>query len=357
MRNLTYITSLFILVVLSCKKVDDNDASQKHSEVSLHLEDTVGTSYFGGVHIASEKKAILGRVLFYDPHLSINNAVSCASCHKQEFAFADNAAFSRGFENKLTGRNSLAIQNLSFNSGFDAPGLFWDGREKNLNDLLLRPLTNHIEMGVADPEEMVSKLNNLGYYKGLVKDAEYGDELTLDNIGEALAIFMVSLKSDNTRLDDFQNNDIEFTALETHGANLFTSKYDCGSCHRLEPDAYKSFVEIANIGLDKNPKDIGAGVMNSFSGIGSFKAPSLRNIAVTGPYMHDGRFNTLEEVLEHYSTGIQAAEHLDWRLRNDDGTPMRMNITEQDKKALIAFLNTLTDHEFLTDRRFSNPFK
>lgn len=363
MRKLTLITLLLIIVAFSCKKAADNNAHGNYTEAKLHLDDTVGVNYFGGAApIAWEKKAILGRVLFYDPHLSINNAVSCASCHKQQFAFADNVALSRGFENKLTGRNSLAIQNLSMNGVIvnpsrDMPGLFWDGREDDLKSLILRPLTNHIEMGVANPEEMVAKLNDIPYYKGLVKDAEYGDALTLDDIGEALAVFMNTLRSDSTRFDDFMSNRVELSALESYGGSLFHSKYNCNNCHRLEPDAYQSFIEIANIGLDKNPKDIGAGITNRFNGKGAFKAPSLRNIAVTAPYMHDGRFSTLDDVLEHYSAGIQDVEELDWRLRNDDGTPMRMDISKEDKRALIAFLNTLTDYKFLTDKRFSNPFK
>lgn len=354
-------TSIF---ALSCKKNSDKAAVAPATEVYLDLSDTTGKYFKGNYPEVTDMKAVLGRVLFYDKQLSVNNAIACASCHKQEFAFADNVAASRGFEGRLTGRNSMALQNFTsgnptnifspFTTGF----LFWDGRESSLINLVSRPILNHVEMGMDDINKLPTKLAALGYYQNLFRDAYGDDSITMERVADAMAFFMSSIVSGESRFDRYLQQKEELTALEMHGFQLFNQKYNCASCHRIVTGAYPSS-QIANIGLDATTTDRGAGILggNFNFADGSFKVPNLRNVARTAPYMHDGRFNTLEEVMEHYSKGIQNHPGLDDRLKDEYGEPMHMNISDIEKQSIIAFLNTLTDYAMLTEPKYSNPFK
>ncbi len=342
-------------------------------------------------------KATLGRVLFYDKQMSKNNSVSCASCHKQSAGFADNTSVSVGLENKKTERNTPAIQNLSVES-FDsllfttngninfinmAPSfqpLFWDARESNLTTLMLQPVTNHIEMGITNVDDLVSKLNKIDYYKPLVQKAYGKNELSREDISEALANFNASIRTAKTVFDKVVNKELSPQDLKPNellGMQLFTSEqYNCSGCHKSVMagpmiasggSAYGGdntnggAIDIAsfssNIGLDNAGADNGIGQVSGAASLnGSFRIPDLHNVALTAPYMHDGRFATLEEVIGHYSHNIIGSANLDSRLKNANGTPKQLNINETDKKALIAFLNTLTCKEVTTDVKFSNPF-
>jgi cytochrome c peroxidase len=310
------------------------------------------------------QKATLGRVLFYERRLSLNSSVACASCHQQDAAFSDKVAFSRGFENKLTRRNSMPIQNLGFSTGgvifnpFQSNGaFFWDARETNLKDLISRPITNHVEMGIDDVSELPTRLVGLPYYQDLFKKAYGSEEITVDKIADAMTIFLVAIRAENTRFDQVNQGLGSYNALELEGQRLFNTKYDCASCHQLFPQAYSS-AQFMNIGLEFPNVDKGMGaVTNNAQLNGMFKIPNLRNVALTAPYMHDGRFATLDDVLEHYSHGIQDDPNLDERLRATTGQPLRMNISDNEKTAIIAFLNTLTDYSMITDEKYSDPFK
>jgi cytochrome c peroxidase len=308
----------------------------------------------------------LGRVLFYDKQLSVNNSVACASCHKQAFAFSDNARFSRGFENRITTRNSMPIQNIGtpFFGFFGDPiffsqALFWDGREHDLENLVLRPIVNHVEMGITDLDQLTEKLQQVPYYKALFTDAYGTDEINPYKIGVAVGGFMRNITSRNTKMDKAMMGSSSLTPIEQRGLALFFEKYDCNSCHQVQdPNGYIAAGTFSNIGLDPVYVDNGlALVSKNANDNGNFKIPSLRNVALTAPYMHDGRFGTLSEVIDHYSTGIANHPSLDHRLRGGNGEPMRMNITNSEKEALIAFLNTMTDHTMITDPKFSSPFK
>lgn len=319
----------------------------------------------------------LGRVLFYDQQLSLNNTISCSSCHKQNLAFSDNVRFSRGFENKLTARNSMPIQNLMAFGGFIAldakplppdvgfvpsnfgSHLFWDGRETDLKKMVLRPMVNHVEMGITDVEALSDKLSEIPYYQDLFTKA-YGDSfVTKERVSEALGWFLSSINSNNTRLDKSLRSGESLSALEMKGQMLFITKYDCNSCHGVQfTNGYAFLGTFANIGLDAAYSDDGLSKVTKRSGdAGKFKVPSLRNVELTAPYMHDGRFESLEEVIDHYSEGIADHPNLDKRLKDESGAPRRMDITEPEKDALIAFLRTLTDEEMIRDPRFSDPFK
>jgi cytochrome c peroxidase len=325
------------------------------------------------------KIATLGRVLFYDTRLSINNAVSCGSCHKQQFAFADNAALSKGFEDRLTKRNSPPIQNLFGSTFHGVPNikqaqinLFWDGRENNIQNLIVRPISNHVEMGIDDLTKLPAKLAAVSYYAQLFTDAYGSSEITNDKISNAVAMFISSIQSTHSRFDQSnisqdssvllvgsQSNIGILSPEEQHGYVLFMTKYNCASCHHIITNTYTQSESFIDAGLDATYSDLGRGVIsNSSADNGKFKIPSLHNVALTAPYMHDGRFKTLEEVIDHYSTGIEYSANLNVMFVDSTYNQARqMNISAADKQALVAFLKTFTDYQMITDPKFSNPFK
>jgi cytochrome c peroxidase len=312
--------------------------------------------------------ATLGRVLFYDNMLSINNTIACASCHVQQFAFSDGKKSSLGVTAARTSRNSLAIMNASRERGY-----FWDLRESSLQSMVLKPIQNHVEMGFDKMDNVVANLKNVPYYKDLFQKAYGSSDVTVDKVATALTQYLSSMKSHTAKYDiGRQTGFANFNNMELLGMDLFTRQLYCKNCHQ-EPDFNSSWGGIANIGLDLDYEDEGAGALtpdrdNFFAGLdGGFKIPSLRNIALTGPYMHDGRFNTLEEVIEHYNSGVQDHPMLDWNLRTNfdkegrpipsDGNPIKLNLSQTEKDALVAFLKTLTDNNYVNDVRFSNPFR
>ncbi len=358
-KSIISLSLLLAIGIYSCKKNVDSENMPAASSVPV-LPESMAKYYTGNTgNTNANAKATLGRVLFYEKRLSLNNAVSCGSCHKQAYAFADNAAFSRGYENRMTARNSLAIENLnnSFSGNlFDfRPSLFWDGRENSIQNLVLRPITNHVEMGIEDPETLPGKLQGLPYYEKLFTDA-YGDaQITTKRISECIGYFIGAITADSTKFDQYSKGRVELTALEQEGYSLFISKYNCTRCHNIFPGGYngRSFFDI---GLDAVAKDKGRGEFEGPSMDGKFKTPNLRNVALTAPYMHDGRFATLKDVLNHYSRGINNSVNLSEGLRDENEQPLRMNISEHEQDALVAFLSTLTDYNMVTDKKFSDPF-
>lgn len=300
----------------------------------------------------SNAGATLGRVLFYDKRLSANDSTSCASCHLQEFGFSDPRQFSVGFEGGLTGRNSMSLANARY---YDRGRFFWDERAATLEEQVLMPIQDPVEMGL-DLDTLEAKLATTSFYPDLFDRAFGTTEVTGERISLALAQFVRSMVSFQSEYDEAfnTNGNPNFNAVltpqENLGRQLFFSNGNgpnCDSCH--ETVAMVSD-QPRNNGLDVNTAaDQGAGG-------GEFKAPSLRNIAVTGPYMHDGRFETLEEVVEHYNSGIQPHPSLANQLE-DNGQPERLNLTDAEKAALVAFMETLTDETFLTDPKFSDPFE
>ncbi|MEK7255030.1 MAG: cytochrome c peroxidase [Bacteroidota bacterium] len=310
----------------------------------------------------TDNGATLGRVLFYDKKLSLNNKIACGSCHLQEKAFADPAAGSVGFEGKITPRNSLAITNPALEKTF-----FWDLRESDLTDMVLKPIKNHIEMGMEDLDKLSVKLAGAKYYPALFEKAFGSTEITDERIASALTQFLRSMVTCNAKIDKGQP-EVVLSAQEKEGMNLFFGKALCSSCHggrnlndafQMLNDTFPPFYgdgrRIANIGLDMNYTDPGLGGREA-NQEGVFKVPSLRNVALTAPYMHDGRFKTLEEVVEHYNGNIQKHPNLDQRLRDWEGNPWRLNLTTGEKAALVAFLHSFTDAQFTSDERFSDPF-
>ncbi len=348
-----------LIAAFSCSKDLDYNTNRRSLDLSTDFQ-----------YDFNSKTATLGRVLFYDKALSINNSVSCASCHKQVFAFADNTKGSRGFENFVTDRNTPPIQNLGLFFAFPGPepgdigqALFWDGRERILQDMVVQPIFNHIEMGIRNTGNLVRKVEERPYYAALFTEAFGDEQINLERISEALMVFVQNIRSVTSAFDQrlFNGSDQSLTPAQLRGFDLFFGKYNCGSCHQLHaPAGY--FVpaegdEFLNIGLDANYKDKGRGALTKKpEDNGKFKIPNLRNVALTAPYMHDGRFETLSEVIGHYSTGVQSHPNLDSRLKDENGQVLVLNITETEKQDLIAFLHSLTDNGMVTDPRFSDPF-
>lgn len=313
----------------------------------------------------SDHKATLGRVLFYDKALSINETISCASCHKQELAFADDVALSEGFDGELTKRNSLPLGNtIGFETSYGSSGgqraqFSWDESNADIASQSEAAITSEIEMGLNMPL-LVSKLKTEDHYNILFNKA-YGDNNILEHrVLEAIEEFVNSIVSSKSKFDHESmemNGDIfsdfaGFTAEENKGKELYMN--NCSTCHST--DHQFTAIAVANNGLDLNYEDNGVGEHKPGNN-GVFKIPFLRNITKTGPYMHDGRFATLDEVLDHYSEGIANHENLHFALKSNNGQAKKMNFSSSDKEALKAYLETLTDHEMMADVKFSDPFK
>ena len=323
-------------------------ASFKYSDASSPL-----VPWYNGVsdntpvtNQTTDAGATLGRVLFYDTRLSANDGTSCASCHIQKFGFADTTRLSTGFNGGHTDRHAMALGNARF---YQRGRFFWDERAATLEDQVLQPIQNAVEMGMT-LTNLTTKLNATPYYGPLFTAAFGTSEITSDRISRALAQFVRSLVTSGSRFDasfatappNFSN----LTAQEQLGFQLFTGVAGCAACHGTPANISD---DIHNNGLDATVTDVGAGQ-------GRFKAPSLRNVAVRSPYMHDGRFRTLPEVVAFYNTGVQDNPNLDRRLRGPNGGVKRLNLTLAESNALVAYLGTLTDSSFLTAAKFSDPY-
>jgi len=309
--------------------------------------------------------ATLGRVLFYDKILSINNSVSCASCHKQTHGFSDDLVLSKGFNNGNTGRHSMSLVNAVY---YPNRRFFWDERAGTLEQQVLMPIQDAVEMGMR-LDTLLNRLNSKTHYPALFEKA-FGDKnINTDRISKALAQFVRSLVSYRTKFDTGfaalppganigVTNFTNYTASENRGKTLFFSpQLACGACHGTQTFTAR---RSENNGLEAVFTDLGVGgVTNNALDNGKFKVPSLKDIELTAPYMHDGRFATLEQVIEHYNNGVQANPNLPPQLRvPPPGTGVkRLNLTTQDKADILAFLKTLTDRGIATDAKFSNPFK
>lgn len=368
MRHRTHLISIIlvlsILSILNCNK-NETVSTELATPLLPQVDYDYNASNSSGMPV-DNKIAKLGRVLFYDKKLSFNNRVACASCHKQGYGFADNVAHSEGYFSEKTPRNSIGIINLSKSNS-----LFWDGRENQLDSMVLKPILNHIEMGINNLGDVEAKIKDYDYYKTLFTEA-YGDEtVSSERIGRALGEFTQSIRS-TSNFNKYISN-----LANSSGGKLFT-KYQCNNCHFLGESNVSWGSGFANTGLDLNSEDKGVGGLKGMEFLeGAFKIPSLINVGLTAPYMHDGRFNTLEEVIDHYSHGIKPSKNLDFRLqegmddflfttvntlifqeqnKNRDIVPRNAKITELDKKILVDFLKSLVDKELINDAKYSNPF-
>lgn len=293
----------------------------------------------------------LGRVLFYDKRLSLTNTHSCSSCHEQAHGFATPTRFAEGIIGEPTQRNAMGLTEVRY-SIFDR--FFGDMRVGTLETLALMPIQDQAELGSSMPR-VIEKLSATDFYPPLFTAAFGSPEITSERIAQALAQFLRSLVSYNAKVDAYSNPpdgqqspplEAVFTPQELIGRTVFFNN-NCFFCH--SDDIQASF-ELRNNGLDEVFTDPG-------SGEGRFRPASLRNVAFTAPYMHDGRFATLRDVVEHYDHGVKSSQHLDSLLQDGAGGARKMNLTEEEKEGLIAFLNAMTDEQFLNDARFSDPFQ
>ena len=316
----------------------------------------------------TQESVLLGRRLFYDPLLSSNNQVSCATCHQQSLAFTDGLKTSVGVSGIPLAFNSMSLVNLMWGPRH----FFWDGRSSSLEDQALQPIKHADEMG-RNIDELIVELNNDDTYRSLFKQAFGG--INVGGIAKALANFQRTLISSNSRYDQYLRGEITLSSEEEQGRKLFMAHPDtkvilrggnCIDCHSqfLTSGFGTAFDGFSNNGLD-NDQTLPAGLFSLTKKEihrGLFKAPTLRNIAVTSPYMHDGRFATLEEVLSHYNGGIKRSKTLSPLIIEADNIPktqndhISLNLNDDEITAIIAFLHTLTDEEFLANRAFSNPF-
>jgi cytochrome c peroxidase len=384
--NLMYTTRLIpflfcalcaVFVYSSCKKeaqVFESDTLKLPTKPFDYTTDLLFVA--GGqnrLNPTTNDGATLGRVLFYDKNLSLNNTIACASCHKQENGFADVGASSEGFKGGLTTRNSLPIVNLANDNQF-----FWDMRTSSLEDLVLQPVANHIEMGLDNTENLLKKLNRTSYYPALFEKAFGSQEITQERVSKALAQFVRAIVSKDSKFDAVRRGSWGLmTESETNGWNLFFNKLHCTGCHGSS-DLNGG---VGNIGLEKDYKDNGIGAQSGDNFMnGTFKVPSLRNVALTAPYMHDGRFKTLEEVVEHYNSGVQNHTNLSTFLKGflwsgnggigfsiaqncwncgvgtagQDFKPLDLSTTQ--KQDLVNFLKMTTDETLLKNDKYANPF-
>ena len=322
----------------------------------------LGNDNTPGANAVNDKVATLGRVLFYDKRLSVNETIACASCHRQAQGFSDPNRFSVGFAgDAFTSAHAMRLGNVRYYR----PGtMFWDKRAASVEAQASQPIQNAIEMGFDTANggiaALLNKMQSLPYYPELFAFA-FGDAaITEDRIQRALAQFERSMVSVNSRWDAAyaqvfnpalpdRGLDISlpgFSAQEDRGRHLFMAGpaqggLGCAGCH--VPPTFALNANSRSNGLDAGETTI-------------FKAPSLKNAGMGSAFMHDGRFATLEQVVEHYNSGVQDGPALDNRLKSPDGAPRVLNLSDADKAALVAFMKTLDDPTLVTDAKFSSPF-
>jgi cytochrome c peroxidase len=306
----------------------------------------------------TEAKVALGKMLFYEKALSSDNSISCGSCHNQADGFSDPDRFSEGVGGALGGRQAMAIFNMAWHDN----QFFWDGRADLLRDQSLGPIENPLEMNET-LTNVIGKLYFRREYRDQFMRAFGSVEINAERISFALENFMMSILSIDSKYDKFLRGELTLSAPEERGRTLFFGEYneffpttsgaDCAHCHsggNFENDQYMNngldlegaFADLGREEATEDPADRA-----------KFKVMSLRNIAVTAPYMHGGRFTTLEEVVDHYNEGLQPSSTLDPALNATRGTGLMLDA--QEKSDLVEFLKTLTDETFLNNPEYADP--
>lgn len=299
----------------------------------------------------------LGRALFYDPILSGDNTQSCASCHNPVDAFTDNGKiFSTGITGAIGSRNSMPIFNLMWNNRY-----FWDGRAATLRQQVLMPIQDPVEMHENLPNA-IAELSASSAYKERFGKAFGDEQITAERMAKALEQFLFTMVSARSKFDLATLGMAQLTPEEQRGLNIFRGEFsppgsgrpaggDCFHCHGTSLFTNNQFM---NNGLDDTFTDLGFElVTGDTADRGKFKVPTLRNIALTAPYMHDGRFATLEEVVDHYNSGVKDSPTLDPNMKSQNGG---LGLNPQQKADLVAFLKTLTDTAFINNPAFQDPF-
>ncbi len=355
MRYVAFV--LLLLVFYSCKKDKvEYNTTPYVLDIPSHFPDMI----IPEDNPMTVEGVALGRKLFYEKKLSGDNTVSCGTCHAPELAFADGNQFSEGIDGQLGTRNSMALINLGWNTSF-----FWDGRSKTLEEQIIEPVINPIEMNTTW-QNVVEKLNGDVQYRNMFFKAFNIDNIDSIYVAKAIAQFIRTLISGTSKFDvmyKFENNiplsanEISIqgtiTPSEWAGYDLFKSLNgaDCFHCHN---GPLMQVHKFSNNGLDATFSDIGRGaITGNPDDNGKFKVPTLRNIVFSAPYMHDGRFSTLDEVINHYSHGIQMSSTIDPLIEFAGQGGVQLDAQEKD--LLKQFLLTLTDSSFINNPDFKAP--
>ncbi|NOX46240.1 MAG: cytochrome-c peroxidase [Chlorobi bacterium] len=351
-RTFLVLTFVLLSVIIVGLKYSDNPTPYQFPEIKFFPEMPVSVD-----NPVTVEGVELGRYLFYDPILSRDYSFSCSSCHKQATAFCDSPKkFSKGIDGKLMVRNTMPLFNLAWYAEF-----FWDGRARSIEDQVFHPVTANDEMDM-DWDNAAKRVRESEFYQPKFK-ASFG-EMEIDSIliSKAIAQFERTLISNNSKYDRVIRRETVLTQEEYEGFNLINdqSKGDCLHCHTTDSDALGTTAIFSNNGLDAvfGPNaytDKGkGGITGRMEDNGKFKIPSLRNLLFTTPYMHDGRFETLEEVLDFYSEGVNESYNIDSKM----GSAHRggVHLTKGEKQKIIAFLKTMSDSSFIENPKFGNPF-
>lgn len=354
--------SVMIIGLLSCKPDKPEEPDDLPFQATPY--ELVIPPFFPPMDIPSDNPLTvegveLGRYLFWEKKLSGNNLMSCGTCHLPEHSFSDPMQFSMGINGDIGTRQAMAIINLGWGQRF-----FWDGRAMTLEELVIEPVANPIEMD-EDWDNALEELRNDPLYPPMFQAAFGTESITQSRVTKAIASFLRTLISANSKFDRQRIGQYPFTPLEAMGFNLFITEggdpavtpggqfgADCFHCHGFG-DMQMTDNLFHNNGLDAVFDDPGLmGVTGNPLDAGKFKTPTLRNAEFTFPYMHDGRFSTLEEVIEHYNSGGVPSETIDPFMKYSTGGLM---LEEDSKLALVAFIKCLTDVSFMQNPAFSNP--
>ena len=353
------ILSFIILTIAACGKNDDGNGDPTEyppaTAFNLKSPESLPLPDLPEDNPLTNEGVQLGRMLFYEKALSKDHTIACASCHVQSKGFSDPNQFSLGVGDSIGTRNAMALFNLMWHN----KGFFWDGRTKTLREQALQPIENPLEMNTTH-EVVVERLSKMDAYKEQFGKAFGDEEITTERMGLAMEQFMMTMISGNSKFDRVQRGDATYTDAEARGQIMFFTQNnpdagergaDCFHCHG---NSLFSSTDFVNNGLDETFTDLGYyETSKNEADKGKFKVPSLRNIALTAPYMHDGRFETLEEAIDHYNSNIKDSPSLD---PNIDHIIGGLKLTESEIADLTAFLRTLTDSSFINNPAFSNPF-
>ncbi len=345
----------YFFTLLSCTSDTDSNEivylpNYVNLDIPLVFQDRILPPVIPANNPLTAEGIALGKKLFFDKNLSANGTQSCAGCHSPSNSFTDGRQYSVGIDNIEGNRNSMPLFNLAWNY---EDRFFWDGRELSLERQIFDPITNPIEMHNS-VSNVVNELQNDIEYPNLFFEA-FGTEI-IDSvlIGKAIAQFERTIISANSKFDKYLLGQVNLTDQELEGLNVFMDedRGDCFHCHGNENNPLWTDNIFHNNGLDNDFLDLGLGyVTGDPNDNGKFRTPSLRNLAFTAPYMHDGRFTTLDEVIDHYSEGLQDSETIDplMKMISQGG----VQLSQEEKTNLKAFLLTLSDYDFISNMDYN----
>ena len=349
MKKIVIVSAALSLIMMACRQDPEMILGDGHDHSHYNLDIPAGLPpmVIPADNPLTQEGIALGRKLFYDNILSANNTMNCGSCHQlRNYTVDSNLALSTGIDGIQGTRNSMPLFNIGYSTTF-----FWDGGAADLESQVLGPIANPVELH-EDIGNVVKKLQEHPQYPTLFKNAFGTDVITSKQIMQAIAQFERTMISANSKYDQWKSGKASLTTEESRGMEVYLSetKGDCVHCHGIG-STFTDF-EFRNTGLDSIPIDKGRSLITLNSAdAGKFKTPTLRNIARTGPYMHDGRFVNLRECIEHYNTGFKYTKNLSPELK----TAVKGRMSEQDITDLIAFLRTLTDYEFINNKNLDKP--